>query len=65
MTGPAPSGWRDLALRWAWTVLAVALLLYVAARLIVAVWPILLAIGVVAIVGFAAWSLRDFHRSKW
>jgi hypothetical protein len=65
MTGPAPPGWRDSALRWAWTVLAIALMLYVAARLIVAVLPVLIAIGVVVLVGFAGWSIYEFRRSRW
>lgn len=65
MTGPAPSGWRDSALRWAWTVLAVALMLYVAARLILAVLPVLIVVGVVVLIGFAGWSIYQFRRSRW
>jgi hypothetical protein len=65
MTAPAPSGWRDSVLRWVWTVLAVAVMLYVAARLIEAVWPILVVVGVVVLVGFAGWRIVDFRRSKW
>jgi hypothetical protein len=64
MTTP-PSGWRDSALRTAWTVLAIALMLYVTARLILAVLPVLIVVGVVVLIGFAGWSLYEFRRSRW
>jgi hypothetical protein len=47
------------------TVLAVALMLYVAARLIEAVLPVLIGIGIVAVLGFMGWSLYQFRRSRW
>jgi hypothetical protein len=47
------------------TVLAIALMLYVAARLILAVLPVLIAVGVVGLLGFAGWSLYQFRRSRW
>jgi xanthine/uracil permease len=64
MTVP-PSRWRDSALNLAVTVLAIALMLYVAARLIVAVLPVLIAVGVVGLVGFVGWSIYQFRRSRW
>ena len=47
MTVP-PSRWRDSAMNLAVTVLMIAVMLYVAARLIVAVLPVFIAVGVVA-----------------
>lgn len=64
MTTP-PSGWRDSALRMAWTVLAIAVMLYLAARLILAVLPVLIVGGVVVLVGFVGWSVHQFRRSRW
>jgi len=64
MTAP-PSRWRDSALNLAFTVLVVALMLYVAARLILAVLPVLIGLGIVGLVGFAGWSLYQFRRSRW
>jgi hypothetical protein len=52
-------------MRLAWTVLAVAVMLYVAARLIVAVLPVLIVAGVVVLVGFAGWSIYQFRKSRW
>lgn len=64
MTVP-PSRWRDSAINLAWTVLAVAVMLYVAARLVVAVLPVLIVAGVVVLVGFAGWSIYRFRKSRW
>ncbi|HEV7942444.1 MAG TPA: hypothetical protein VGP17_06535 [Solirubrobacteraceae bacterium] len=64
MTTP-PSRWRDSALNLAISILAVALMLYLAAQLIVAVWPVLLVVGVVVLVGFVGWSVYQFRRSRW
>jgi hypothetical protein len=64
MTIP-PSRWRDSALNLAGTVLAIALMLYVAAQLIIAVLPVLITVGVVGLVGFAGWSIYQFRRSRW
>lgn len=64
MTTP-PSHWPDKAMSLALTVLAIAIALYIAARLIVAVLPVLIGIGVVALLGFAGWSIYQFRRSRW
>lgn len=64
MTGP-PSHWGDSAMSLAFKVLAVAVMLYVAARLIVAVLPILIGVGVVSLVGFVGRSIYRFRQSKW
>lgn len=64
MTTP-PSRWRDSAMNFAWTVLAVAVMLYVAARLILAVLPVLIVVGGLVLVGFCGWSIYQFRRSKW
>jgi hypothetical protein len=64
MTSP-PSRWRDSAMNSAISVLAIALMLYVAARLIVAVLPVLIVLVVVALLGFAGWSFYRFRQSRW
>jgi xanthine/uracil permease len=64
MTTP-PSRWRDSAMNLAVSVLAIALMLYVAARLIMAVLPVLIVVGVVVLLGLAAWSLYQFRKSRW
>jgi hypothetical protein len=64
MTVP-PSRWRDGALNLAMTIAAIAVLLYVAAHLIVAVLPVLIVGGVVVLVGFVGWSIYQFRKSRW
>jgi hypothetical protein len=64
MTTP-PSHWPDKALSVAVTVLVIALLLYIAARLIVAVWPVLVIIASVILVIFVGWSIYQFRTSRW
>jgi xanthine/uracil permease len=64
MTTP-PSHWPDKALSLAVTVVAIALLLYIAARLIVAVLPVLIGMGIVALIGLVGWSIYQFHKSRW
>ena len=63
MTDP-PSSWRDSALSLAMTIAAIAVLLYVAAHLIVAVLPVLIVGGVVALTGFVGWSIYQFRKSR-
>jgi uncharacterized membrane protein YgaE (UPF0421/DUF939 family) len=64
MTMP-PSRWREGAMNLAVTVLAVAVMLYIAARLIVAVLPVLIGVGLAALLGFVGWSIYQFCRSRW
>jgi hypothetical protein len=64
MTGP-PSHWPEKAVSLAMTFLAVAVMLYIAARLIEAVLPVLIGVGVVALLGFCGWSVYQFRRSRW
>ncbi len=64
MTTP-PSHWPDKALHLAMTVLAVAVMLYLAAKLIMAVLPVLIGIGGVIFVIFALHTLYQFWRSRW
>lgn len=64
MTTP-PSRWRDSAMNLAWTVLAVAVMLYVAARLILAVLPVLMVVGCIVLVVFAGWSFYRWRQSRW
>lgn len=64
MTTP-PSRWRDSVMNLAVSALAIALMLYVAARLIIAVLPVLIVAGVVLLLGFAGWSFYQFRKSRW
>jgi hypothetical protein len=64
MTTP-PSRWRDSAMNLAVTALAIALMLYVAARLIIAVLPVLIVVGIVVLLGFSGWSIYQFRKSRW
>ena len=64
MTTP-PSRWRDSAMSLAWTVFAIAVLLYVSARLILAVLPVLTHCWRLVLVGFVGWSIYQFRRSRW
>ena len=64
MTTP-PSRWSERLLGLALSVLAIAVMLNIAARLIVAVLPVLIGMGVVALLGFAGWSFYRFRRSRW
>lgn len=61
----SPSGWLDRLLGLALTILAVAVMLHIAARLIVAVLPVLIVMGVVVLLGFAGWSFYRFHKARW
>jgi xanthine/uracil permease len=60
-----PTRWLDGLLRVALMVLAVAVILYIAAKLILAVLPVLIGLGVAALLGFAVWSVYRFRRSRW
>jgi len=64
MTTP-PSHWPDKVMSLAVTVFVIALLLYIAAKLIVAVLPVLIVVGVVGLVCFAGWSFYRFRKSRW
>jgi hypothetical protein len=64
MTTP-PSHWPDKGLDLAVKLLIIAVVLYVAARLVLAVLPVILVTGGVVLVGFAGWSLYQFRRSRW
>lgn len=60
-----PSRWTDRLLGVAFAVLAVAVMLHIAARLIVSVWPVLVAMAIVALVVFLCWSAYQFWKSRW
>jgi xanthine/uracil permease len=64
MTTP-PSRWRDSALDLAVSVLAIALMLYVASRLILAALPVLIGIAIVALLGFAGWLVYQMVVRRW
>ncbi len=60
-----PSRWRESAVNLAMSVLAIALMLYIAARLIVAVLPVLIGVAIVALLGFAGWLAYQLRKSRW
>jgi xanthine/uracil permease len=64
VTSP-PSHWSDKAINLALTVLAIAVMLNIAARLIVAILPVLIGGGAVVLLGFAGWSVYQFRKSRW
>lgn len=64
MTSP-PSDWFGALVHFALRLLAIALVLYMTARLIEAVLPVLIGIGAVGVIGFAGWSIYQFRRSRW
>jgi hypothetical protein len=49
----------------AWTVFVIAVLLYVSARLVLAVLPVLVIVGGLVLVGFVGWSIYQYRRSRW
>jgi hypothetical protein len=60
-----PYRWRDAAFRLTMSVLSIALMLYIAARLVIAVLPVLIVAGTAVLVGFVGWSVYQFRRSRW
>ena len=60
-----PSQWPDRALGLAVTVLAIAVVLYIAARLIEAVLSVLVGAALVALLGYAGWTIHRFRQSRW
>jgi hypothetical protein len=52
-------------MRLALIALAIAVMLHIAAQLIASVWPVLLAVALVVLIGFAARALYQFHKSRW
>lgn len=62
---PQHERWLDGLLRIAMTLLATAVVLYIAAKLIVAVLPVLVGVGIVGLIGWAIWSLHRFRQSRW
>lgn len=61
----SPSHWPDKAVSFAAKALGAAFMLYIAARLIEAVLPVLIGVGIVALIGFVGWSVYQFRRSRW
>jgi xanthine/uracil permease len=61
----SPSGWPDRLLSLAFTILAVAVMLNIAARLIVAVLPVLIGMGAVALVLLLGLAAYRFWSSRW
>jgi hypothetical protein len=61
----SPSGWLDRVASLAFTILTIAVMLYAATRLIVAVLPVLIDAGAVALVLVLCWSANQFWRSHW
>ena len=60
-----PSNWHTDAKRFAVTVLVVAIALYIAAKLIEAVLPILVVIGALAALICVVVAIGRHRRSRW
>jgi hypothetical protein len=60
-----PSRLSDRALDIAWRLLAAAVVTYITVRIVETILPVLLGIGIVALVIFAAWRMYAFRRSRW
>jgi hypothetical protein len=60
-----PTRWSDRLLGLGIRLLATALMLYLAVKLILAVLPFVVAFGAVGLVGFVGWSVYSRHRSGW
>jgi hypothetical protein len=60
-----PSQWLDGLLKLAFTLLAIAVILSIAAHLIESVLPVLVGLGVVVLLGFVGWSLYQFYKTRW
>ena len=46
-------------------VLAIAVVLYIAAKLIESVLSVLVGVAVVGLVGYAGWTIYRFNQSRW
>jgi hypothetical protein len=62
---PQHERWLDGLARMAMTLLASAIALYVAAKLIIAVLPVLLAGSAVGLIAWAIWSFHHYRQSRW
>ena len=60
-----PSNWQTSAKRFAMTVLAVAIALYIAVQLIEAVSRVLVVLGAAAAVVYIVVAVRHHRRSRW
>jgi xanthine/uracil permease len=60
-----PLRWRDGAVGLALTVLMIAVMLYVAARLVLAVLPVLIGMCIVAVLLYVGWLIYQIRRSRW
>ena len=60
-----PRRWLNGVLGAALMVLATGVALYVAARLIIAVLPVLIGISIAGLIGWALWSLHSLRKSRW
>jgi hypothetical protein len=65
MTPPSPSGYRGMVIRFAVTALSVALALYVAVHLLLAIAPELVGLGIVSLLTYIGWRVYRFRRSRW
>jgi|GEM_PF-3178637 len=61
---PSPSGWRSRLSGAAFTLLASAVAIYFAMRLVEAVWPVLVGVVVVVAIGYVAWVMHR-RRDGW
>ncbi|MGH9089837.1 MAG: hypothetical protein ACRDZR_00410 [Acidimicrobiales bacterium] len=65
MNPPTPAGWRSWLSGAAVTVLSAAVALYVAVRLVEAVWPVLVAATALVVGGYVTWVVHRHRDSGW
>ena len=65
MTSPPPGNWQSSLKKFAATVLLVAIGLYIAAHLILAVAPVLIVIGLIGVGFYAGVLIARHRRSRW
>jgi Na+(H+)/acetate symporter ActP len=65
MSGDSSTNWREKGSRLAFSLLAAAVALYFAARLIEAVAPVLIVLTIAGLVLSAAWHIHRARRSGW
>jgi multisubunit Na+/H+ antiporter MnhF subunit len=65
MNVPPPSQWPGKTLGAAVTVLLAAIALYVSARLVLDVAPVLIIIGTIAVVLYVVRTVHQHHRGGW
>ncbi len=65
MTVPRQSGWQGPVLGAAFTLLFAGAAIYIAMRLIEAVLPVLIGVGIVGVLIYVVWLVHRHRDSGW